>query len=365
MALYNSVNDSIINDIATNQDKYKSTTNKWNLNLIQYPENLGSSDTKQFVLFNINVRGKSQYNKENRIAEVRREDSAQLSEEELARASKASAIAGGAVAGAAAPSLVANFASSSVARALTTGVSGRISKITGAAVGGVAGAVVSAMGLLKPDTSYRISDAIALYISEPPSVKYNAQYSNKDLGMLAGLVGGISGVNSVMSDGLAGEGAQALAMQFAKVPSALGVANTQDIIGASAKVALNPFKEVLFESIDFRTFAFKYRFMPKSETESKAVFDIIQQFKFHMHPELSDNKLFFIYPSEFEISYFYEQTENKYFHKFKPCVLESLDVNYGGEQYSSFKGGNPTEINLSLVFRETEILTKQQIKNGY
>lgn len=362
MALYNAVNDSIINDIATNQDKYKSTTNKWNLNLIQYPENLGSSDAKQFVLFNINVRGKSQYNKENRIAEVRREDSAQLSEEELARASKVSSVASGALAGAAIPSLVANFSSSAVSRTLTTGASGKIAKGVGIVGGGIAGGVVSSMGLLKPDTSYRISDAIALYISEPPSVKYNAQYSNKDLGTLAGLVGGISGVNSVMSG--EGEGAQALLMQFAKVPSMLGV-NAQDIIGASAKVALNPFKEVLFESIDFRSFAFKYRFMPKSETESKAVFDIIQQFKFHMHPELSENKLFFIYPSEFEISYFYEQTENKYFHKFKPCVLESLDVNYGGEQYSSFKGGNPTEINLSLVFRETEILTKQQIKNGY
>jgi hypothetical protein len=105
--------------------------------------------------------------------------------------------------------------------------------------------------------------------------------------------------------------------------------------------------------------------MPKSEAESKAVQDIIYQFKFHMHPELSDNKLFFIYPSEFEISYFYDQAENKYFHKFKPCVLESMDVTYGGEQYSSFKNGNPTEVNLSLVFRETEILTKQQIKNDY
>ena len=220
------------------------------------------------------------------------------------------------------------------------------------------------MGLLKPDTSYRISDAIALYINEPPSVKYSAQYSNKDLGTLAGLVGGISGVDSLTSGSLGGEAAQALTMQFAKVPSMFGV-NAQDVIGASSKVALNPFKEVLFESIDFRSFAFKYRFMPKSEAESKVVFDIIKQFKFHMHPELSDNKLFFIYPSEFEISYFYEQTENKYFHKFKPCVLESLDVNYGGESYSSFKGGNPTEINLSLVFKETEILTKKQIQNGY
>jgi hypothetical protein len=84
-----------------------------------------------------------------------------------------------------------------------------------------------------------------------------------------------------------------------------------------------------------------------------------------MHPELSTNKLFFIYPSEFEISYIFEGKENEYFHKFKPCVLESMDVTYGGEQYSSFTDGKPTEVNLSLTFKETEILTKSQVKVGY
>ena len=105
--------------------------------------------------------------------------------------------------------------------------------------------------------------------------------------------------------------------------------------------------------------------MPKSDWEANAVQDIIKLFKFHMHPEISQNKLFFIYPSEFEITYFYGGSQNQYFHKFKPCVLESLDVTYGGDQYSSFFNGKPTEVNLSLVFRETEILTKQQIKDGY
>ncbi len=84
-----------------------------------------------------------------------------------------------------------------------------------------------------------------------------------------------------------------------------------------------------------------------------------------MHPELSANKLFFIYPSEFQIAYYYERNENTYFHKFKPCVLESMEVTYGGDQFSSFYDGVPTEVNMALTFRETEILTKQQIKQGY
>ena len=84
-----------------------------------------------------------------------------------------------------------------------------------------------------------------------------------------------------------------------------------------------------------------------------------------MHPEMSDGKMFFIYPSEFNISYYFGNDENGYFHRFTTCVLESMDVSYGGEQFSSFRDGSPTEINMSLTFRELEILTKNMISEGY
>jgi hypothetical protein len=38
-----------------------------------------------------------------------------------------------------------------------------------------------------------------------------------------------------------------------------------------------------------------------------------------------------------------------------------MEVNYGGEQFASFKDGTPVEINLSLTFRELEIITKGMI----
>jgi len=199
-----------------------------------------------------------------------------------------------------------------------------------------------------------------LYINDPPSVRYNAQYSNKELGTLAGIVGSISSIDSMASALKAGgEAGAAIALNFAKVPSALGIGSPAEILGASAKVALNPFKEVLFESIDFRSFSFKYRFLPKSESESKHVKSIIDKFKFHMHPELSTNKLFFIYPSEFQISYFYKDKKNEYLHNFKPCVLESMDVTYGGDTYSSFLDtGYPTEVTYLSRLGKLKFLRK-------
>jgi len=339
----------------------------------QYPSDLGGEDLKHWVRFSINVRGKSEVTlgNERRIEDVRRDpNTSNLSEEELARAAGILPVSG-AVAGAIAGGAVKNFFARLKQRGAKTGGTGSkvsttlgvVTTVAGAAVGGAATFFLQKFSdQLKADTSSRIDQEIALYIDGPPTVRYAAQYSNKDLGLVAGLAGaGSSAVDSV--SGLKETGS-ALAAQFAKLPGALGV-NLPDVLSAAAKASLNPFREVLFEAIDFRSFNFKYRFFPKSKEEAKNVEDIIKIFKFHMHPELSTNKLFFIYPSEFEIGYYFENNENTYFHKFKPCVLESMDVSYGGEQFSSFVDGKPTEVNMTLTFRETEILTKKQIKEGY
>ena len=223
---------------------------------------------------------------------------------------------------------------------------------------------MAASDILKKDTTYRISDAIALYVDGPPTVKYSMNYANKELGTLLGVLsGGVLDSQSAMKG--AGEAGAALGASLAKLPGAFGAADVASALSASSGAALNPFKETVFESVDFRSFAFKYKFFPKNKTESDAVFNIINTFKFHMHPEMSSGKLFFIYPSEFNISYYFGDAENGYFHKFATCVLENMDVNYGGDQFSSFRDGSPTEINMSLTFRELEILTKNMIEEGY
>ena len=350
----------------TNTELFNRGRNNFSLDYYNYPEDLGNDDLKHWIQFTINVRGKStvRLGNERIIDRVSRSaDSAQLTEDELGQAALGAGVVGTAVAAGGISTFISESLKSKNQKSGGAVGPGPLRKAAPFALGAVAGGVLLTQDFLRPDTSYKISDVINLYVDGPPTVRYNAQYSNKDLGTIAGLAGG--GTDAIAST----EGASAVLMQFAKIPQMAGV-NTADIIGASSKVALNPFKEVLFESIDFRAFNFKYKFMPKSKEEAKTVYKIIELFKFHMHPELSANKLFFIYPSEFEITYFFNNRPNNkdgggYFHKFKPCVLENMDVTYGGDIFSSFGDGNPTEINVTLTFRETEILTKKQIKDGY
>lgn len=344
--------------------------NNFDIVPVQYPIDLGDKDLKHWVSFTINVKGKSFFADSSRgklgnerdLGEViRGADSSNLSADQLATASGFALPIAGGLAGSAIGSAVGGL----------TGIdgAGKVGGVLGLGIGLVGTKAAENRGLLNsliPDKTFKISDAIALYVDGPPTVRYAAEYSNKDLGILAGIVGGSSDILEAGKAAGKAEAGSALLLQFAKLPSALGVAgNLADTIGKAAGVAVNPFREVLFEAIDFRSFSFKYRFFPKSKQESRNVEQIIKLFKFHMHPDLSTNKLFFIYPSEFQIQYFFQNKENTYFHRFKPCALESTEITYGGEQFSSFFDGTPTEINMTLTFRELEILTKAQIKDGY
>lgn len=361
----------------TTQEATFGKRGKFNVSVFQYPSDLHNQDLLHYVEFAINVRGKSKYDTgSKRLFSVAPTSDAKLSPEGIsAVATGGTAVAAGVVAGALVGGVVNKFLSKfgktgavpgnsktlGTTQAADKAISTGAGLVGGAVAAGATAAFVNANSMTKPDTSYRISDVINLHVDGPPTVKYSMNYANKELGTLAGIVGTGFGEGSMKSLSGAGEAAAAALTSFAKLPGAFGSVDVQSALSASAKTSLNPFKEVIFESVDFRSFAFKYKFFPKSKSESESVRSIIELFKFHMHPEMSDSKLFFIYPAEFQITYYFGSSENEYVHRFAPCVLESMEVSYGGEQFSTFADGSPTEINMSLIFRETEIITKKML----
>lgn len=341
----------------TERPEQNSTAINW----LNYPDNLGvAPDLQHYVLFYINVRGKSKFNTENRSKtpiDVTGQNRLDPNSTENA------AMIGKTLSGAGLAATVAGGTALYRLGAAATGA---------AAAAGISTTAKSMGELIKPDQSYRISDVIALHLDERPSVKYGAQYENKEVGsIMGGLAGGSSAIDSALGT-RAGEAMANMLMRLANAPGAIlgplvgpASANPGDVMGLSAKIATNPFREVFFQAMDYRTFAFKYRFFPKSADESKKIKDIIDTFKFHMHPELSAGGLFYIYPSEFDIVYSYKGQENNYWHKISTCVLKSMDVDYGSDNFNSFSDGAPVEINMSLVFQEIEVLTKERMKQGY
>ena len=90
-----------------------------------------------------------------------------------------------------------------------------------------------------------------------------------------------------------------------------------------------------------------------------------------MAPELQGGQSRFLtLPSEFDIHYMYQakdgtNSENDYYNKIATCVLENVAVDYTPGAVRSFADGSPTQITMTLVFKETEALTKDKINAGY
>jgi len=133
--------------------------------------------------------------------------------------------------------------------------------------------------------------------------------------------------------------------------------------------AVNPRMELAFQSVPFRQFSFSFDFAPKNKDEVTMINKIIQKFKFHMLPDLSDEK-YLITPSEFQIMYMYRDKANMYLPKISRCVLTDMSVDYSPEGvFHTFKADNqgamPVLSKLTLTFSETEIMTKQTAMDGF
>jgi hypothetical protein len=349
----NTFNRQLSDGTNTPQRNFGDT--KFNVNVLRYPTDFDS--LQHYIRIDISETT-TQAPPQNRVA-----GSANLNAESRGTAARGLLIAGSAAAGA--------------------GIGGGFGGRGGAILGGLGGAGVGAAAATgdifqtrgtTPVTT-RLDSSVLFHLINPPSVKYSMQYSNKELGTLAGIAGGViealSGgqslqdtISNLVSTG--GEAGQALVLNLANLPGQLsGLADIRGAVSAATRTSINPFKEVLFEAVNFRTFNFSTRFMPVSRSEADNVKKIIDTFKKYMHPTLSENKLFFIYPADFEITYMFNGSTNPYFHRIAPCALTDMDVTYGGDIMSSFKDGVPTEINLTLQFTEKEILTQDSMDAGF
>jgi len=227
----------------------------------------------------------------------------------------------------------------------------------------------------------RIQESIALYL--PPNVEDNttAGYNDFRTG-IAGFLAA-SGVNlSQISDAetlaksLVASSGQLLDKAAKKAVSelsevALGAEGTEQLINKAFGQADNPYMEVLFDAMALRTFTYNFTFAPRNEQEAIEVKKIIQLFRFHMAPELQGGQSRFLtLPSQFDIHYMFLSkdgvaSENNYYNKIATCVLQNCAVNYTPNGVKSFEDGGPTTTTMTLTFKETELLTKGKINEGF
>jgi hypothetical protein len=139
------------------------------------------------------------------------------------------------------------------------------------------------------------------------------------------------------------------------------------------RTAVNPKRDVLFNSVGNRRFKFDYVFAPRSKEEAIEVSNIIYAFKLFAHPELIAGyaQYLYLYPAEFDIEYRMidsngNDIENPHLNRISSCVLESIDVVYAPNgSFQSLANGEPVITNMSLSFMEIETLHQDKIKQGF
>ena len=240
--------------------------------------------------------------------------------------------------------------------------------------------------------------SVALYMT-PDALKtsYSQTYGDVDMGgaielamsdaNLAGAgeqlaTGDISGIKSILGNvGLSDAGSAVLDTLIAETTktvveaggSKIG-ATKQAIERASGRI-LNPHKAVIYQGPGgFRTFSYSFSMIPKNPDEAEQIKGIVKFFKEKMHPSVggtggdinSISSHTLTYPDEFEIKYFVNGEENDSLFKIKPCFLQSVSVDHNTSGLPVFiKDGEPQTTAISLSFKETQLITRSDIEEGF
>ena len=171
-----------------------------------------------------------------------------------------------------------------------------------------------------------------------------------------------AGLGTEMIGGIAGS-------KIASIGGNLGInktggENLQAKLLKEQGLAINPHWELFFEGVQPRVFTFDFKMSPKNATEAQSIQEIVQMFKTYAAPpaEVDGSRRYWGYPSMFEIEYWNSQK----LHKLKPCALQNITVNYSGDGTNhTFYDGRPMQTDITLTFMESELLTRQDMKEGY
>lgn len=226
-------------------------------------------------------------------------------------------------------------------------------------------------------------DKISLYMPESASAPSTASWDTEKFGFLGNAVAtganafrqgsGLQGaMNAMQSTWGAMQGGSDLVMatMLANVGSAAvglmgGSVSAEGLMGAVAGKMPNPYLTMVFRGIDFRNFAFVFKFYPFQESDCALIDSIVKTFRANQVSDYDSGNTMLSYPSECQISYKWMDKDNPWLHKFKRAVCTGVDVDYTPTgMFSTMRNGFPSEITVSTKWSEIELVTRTDILEG-
>ena len=240
---------------------------------------------------------------------------------------------------------------------------------------------------IKRRPTTRLNTSISMYMPQQVKATYSQDYQSASIGQGAKFAADVYGQmvsgkrqGTSVVDYLKNEFPQAvreaLILQSLKLASEIPLfAGAADVRGMVIGEVVADRMEIAFRNINKRSFQYNFKMLPKSREEADMVHEIIKAFKKHSAPSFKNGNRSgktLLVPDTFHIEYMYSgnnNPENTYLHKISECILESMDVTYGGERYKTFpgneKGAPPVETSISLTFKELELISRERIEEGF
>ena len=236
------------------------------------------------------------------------------------------------------------------------------------------------------DVSPRVTDPVAtlcLYMPDTLSATYNASYdelsltaeagkyintAQKILDFSKGIGDRNSGSQASMDSAAAGASLSASLKGFLAEKAGAGT-SVADINLQAKGYAINPQLQMLYRGVAFRQFQLSFFFTPTSKEESVKVDEIIYTFKKSFSPEIIEPDggnigMFFQPPDIFNVDFMIDNGLNPHLPKYGDCVLTDMDINYAPNGFATHTDGSPVQTQLSLTFKEIEIVTREKLDLG-
>ena len=153
-----------------------------------------------------------------------------------------------------------------------------------------------------------------------------------------------------------------------------------DIFGSVSGAIMNPNTELMFQSVDMRNFALKFKLVPRNAKESKEINRIVKVFKACTLPLRDPGQVmgfndadkpinkgivsaFIGVPNLCRVSFMRGATEHKVLPRYKMLAVTEVDVNYTPDgTYATYRNdGQPVAIELTINFQETKINFAEEV----
>lgn len=241
-------------------------------------------------------------------------------------------------------------------------------------------------------TTLKRENTILLPVPEDISYTDSPQWADQAVGVLgrfgpqvaSDAMGGGSAAIAESLSKLAKAGTVSVVLEAIRKTGADPNAITQNING---KIA-NPYMEQIFNGIGMREFSFSWKLVPRNNKEQKSIHSIIKTLRKAVLPNKSGtfgdvnggtietddiardtNDRWLTVPKVFNLAWKYQGESIESMPKIKTCICKNIQVSYTPDNVwaTHLLDNNPYPVayNLSLTFGEMEIITSNDVNDGF